>query len=696
MAKRKTSSSAPPAASRAATVASGEDWSIFRHISWWALLAMVFITPLIISNWSLFGFSTPITYDQFDIIKLFTQRVLGIVALAAWVWDMAVRGGKIRHTPVDWLVLAFLAWVTLSTVFSIHPPTALFGKYRRFEGLLSFINYAVIYFLVLQMANRSLRIRQLAQSLFWSGLLVAGYGIMQSLGSDPLEWGQLPFEANRAFSTYGNPDLLGGFLMFSTFISLGLALAEPKVPWRIVYWSGFLLSVWCVIVAFTRSAWVGASVGIFFIVLFAIRQRAPWTVVDWGFSAVVGAVASVVIGRSLANPNEVMNFGKRIVSIFQFTEGSAATRFQIWGAAWRAVQDRPILGFGADTFRLLFPKYKPVEYVAAAGYLSVADNVHNYPLQLASGIGIPGVLGFYGIMGWTAVRTWPLVWARGRDANRMVLAGIWAACAAYIVHLLFGLSVTGSSFLLWTFAAVLLAPTATSITLPRLSWGLIVAVVVSILALVGIWFQFVYISADNAYLQSRIVAQDAQRTELAQRAARLNPYNDIYRAEVGVAATDEFIAVLNSGGTRDEAEAAFGRAEAALLDTIAFVPPEYDNYVFLSNLYNIAGEVLDPAYFAQAEQAGLDGVAVERYGPAIRVQLARALIGQKRYDEAEQHLAYAVKMDPMYDQAAITLASVYKLQGRTTEAIELLRRYPNSAEAVAALQALEASESATP
>jgi len=688
MAKRKPSSASSAGVGSAAV--GRDDWSKFRQISWWALLAMVFITPVVISNWSILGFDTPITYDQFDIIKLFVQRVLGLVALGAWVWDMALRGGKIRHTPIDWLILALLAWMTISTVFSIHPPTAFFGKYRRFEGLLSFINYAVIYFLVVQMADKPSRIRQLAQSLFWSGIVVAGYGVMQSLGADPLQWGQLPFEVNRAFSTYGNPDLLGGFLMFSIFISLGLALAEPRVNWRMVYWAGFLLNVWCVIAAFTRSAWVGTAVGLFFIVLFAVRQRAPWGVVDWGFSAAVAAVASVVIGRSLSNPNEVMNFGKRIASIFKFTEGSAATRFQIWGSAWRAIQDRPIFGFGPDTFRLLFPRYKPVEYVASAGYLSVADNVHNYPLQLATGIGIPGMIGFYGIVGWAAVRSWPLVFVKHNDANRVVLGGIWAACAAYVVHLFFGLSVTGSSFLLWTFMAVLVAPTAASIEFRRPSWSVAAAVACSALVVFGIGYQVVHIAADNAYLQSRITAEGAQRTELARSAARLNPFNDIYRAEVGVAATDEFIAALNEGASRSEAEAVFRTAEAALRDTIEFVPAEYDNYVFLSNLYNIAADVFDPSFREQAVQVGLEGVAVERYGPAIRLQLARAYTGQERYALAESHLAYAVKMDPAYAQAAVELARVYVLQDKTDEAMALLRRYPGSPEAVAELQELEA------
>lgn len=354
MAKRKSSKKRDSMPVREAYVRD-DGLTTAGRISWYALLAMVFLTPIAISNWTFLGFSMPITYDQFDIIKVFVQRVLGLVALTAWVWDMAMRGGKIRRTPIDWLILAFLAWVTLSTIFSIHPATAFFGKYRRFEGLLSFINYAVVYFLVVQFADRPSRIRQIAQALFSSGIVVAGYGVLQSLGADPLQWGQLPFEANRSFSTYGNPDLLGGFLMFSTFISIGLALAEKDTKWRAIYWGGVLINAWCVIAAFTRSAWVGSVVGLIFIVIFAVRQRVNWGALDWGLSAAVAAVAGVVIGRSFANPNEVMNFGKRVVSIFQFNEGSALTRFQIWGAAWRAVQERPILGFGPDTFRLLFP-----------------------------------------------------------------------------------------------------------------------------------------------------------------------------------------------------------------------------------------------------------------------------------------------------------------------------------------------------
>jgi hypothetical protein len=158
----------PPAKEEPAKLVPEDAMSVARRVSWWTLLAMVFLVPIAFSNLTFLGFEAPFTFDAFDIVKMSLERVLGLVALSAWAWDMLRKGGRIRRTPVDWLILAFLAWVALTTVTSIHWPTALFGKPRRYEGLLSFVNYAVIYFLVLQFADQASRVRRLAQSMFWS------------------------------------------------------------------------------------------------------------------------------------------------------------------------------------------------------------------------------------------------------------------------------------------------------------------------------------------------------------------------------------------------------------------------------------------------------------------------------------------------------------------------------------------------
>jgi len=128
----KTSSKRASTSSKKSINEPRDDMGLARKIAWWSLLAMVFLVPVAMSNatWlSRIGFEStlPITYDQFDILKVFFQRVLTLVALGAWSWDILTKGGKIRRTPVDWLILAFLAWVTITTFTSIHPATAFFG-----------------------------------------------------------------------------------------------------------------------------------------------------------------------------------------------------------------------------------------------------------------------------------------------------------------------------------------------------------------------------------------------------------------------------------------------------------------------------------------------------------------------------------------------------------------------------------------
>jgi putative inorganic carbon (HCO3(-)) transporter len=696
--------------SRSSASGAADKMSLAQKISWFSLLAMIFIVPIAMSNWTFLGFKLPLSYDQFDITKVFFQRVLSCVALGAWGWDLLTRGGKVRRTPVDWLILAFLGWVTISTMLSISPATAFFGKYRRFEGLLSFINYAVIYFLVLQFADRPSRIRALAETMFWSGFVVAGYGFLQSIGRDPIDWHTLPFEKFRPFSTYGNPDLLGGFLMFSLPIALALALAEENKWVRLIYWAGFGVNAYVWIVAFTRGAWIGGAVAILLMIVIAWRHSTKMTWMDLIPVGLTAGLGGLAIFKSLSNPNEVMNFGARFSSIFKTGEGSGLTRTEIWTAAIEAIKRRPIQGWGADTFRLVFPKFKPVAYTHDAGYLSVADNVHDYPLQLAAGIGIVGVGLMYAIFIWAAARSAKLVFGKSEDRNRLLLGGFWVACAAYLVQLMFGLSVTGNTFLLWVCIGAVLAPTATFIELEAPDWGMAAAAGLVVLAVAGIGYQFVLMAADYQYLLANVALSGPARTDAAKLAVRLNPWNDMYRAEIGMSYRQELVEVANAGMAAQQAGQSTGQyvpvmkekleaSVAALKETIAFVPDEYDNYVFIASVYNIGGSLLSPAYYKDAIEWAQKGIAIEPFGPAIRTEYARALLGTGKQAEAITQLEIGWGMDHAYVDGGQMLAEQYRATGRLAKAIEVLKLLqaanPTDTTTAPLLQQYEASATPT-
>jgi O-antigen ligase/tetratricopeptide (TPR) repeat protein len=721
---------AKPAAAAATTGAppttGAEHPRLGRRVAWWTLLAMVFLVPLVMTDFTLPGLQGSLAFSSLELIKLSLIRVLALVSLAAWAWDLLRNGGLVRRTPVDWLIIAWLVWVGITTITSIHWPTALLGTQGRYEGLLTFLTYALVYFLVLQLAADGNRVLRLAQALFWSSVIVSVYGLLQYAGAislpEDLPWA----ETNRAFATYGNPNMLGGFLVITVTVALGLALRERKLAWRLLYWAGFGLNGLALIASFTRGAWIGGAVSLALLGIMAWRQRAKLHRADWIPAGVFGAAGIGLIVRSLFSADAVMNFGTRIASVFQFGSGSGQTRTEIWRAALSSINDRPLFGWGSDTFGLVFSKFKPADYVRDAGSASGTDNAHDYPLHLASGIGILGAVLFFAIWIWAGIRSWKTVFGRGGDASptdaalhegspgaspgaseRLLLGAFWAAAAGYLLHLVFGISVPGSTFLLWIALAVLLAPTARQITVKARRGGTMAAAAIIVVAALGIAGQGVVLAADRAY---EIASEEFSFRSLDERAAAadqamaLNSLVPEYRTAVAALRMERMVAGAGAlAQARQEGKdptpytealaLGLADAEAAYNNAIAFTPPDYANYVNLASVYNLAGSSLDADYYQSAIDTAERGLTVMPFGTAIRVRLAEALLATGRTAEALEALEYSMQLDPKDGSTALPLAKLYQQEGMTAEALTLLKSVealaPGQAGVAAAIKALE-------
>lgn len=641
------------------------------RVAWYTLLTLIFLVPLALSNLTFLGFDLPLSADIYDNIKVTLLRIGVMVALVAWLYDLLKHGGKLRTSPVYWIFGAFLVWASISTLTSISPVTSFFGKYRRYEGLWSYFLYAGLFFLVVQYATSELRVKMLAKPLIYSSAIVALYGLGQSIGIEPIMRGVDAFEAGRSYSTYGNPDLLAGFLAFGTFVTFGLALAERSIGRRVVYWFIFLMNSAVVVTAYSRSIWVGFAVGMVAMILFAVRQRTRLQGSDWGFLGATGVATVAYIATSLTRDNAVTNFGSRLVSIFQFNEGSSLTRFEIWSAALNAIKDRPIFGFGPDTFRLVFRRYAPVAYAQDAGYLSVADNVHNYLLQMAAGIGIVGCALYYAMAFWIAGITFKLGFTPAEKdesiskSGRLIYGGLWSACLAYMVHLFFGLSLPGASFLLFIFMGALIAPTArerecapVKLAPVALGAGCVVCAIISI-------FSMRLFSADYAYMKGDAYASSdpVNAVQYYKRATELNPYNDRYRTEYfsssASLALQALSAAQNKQISQQEADTYLTSAEKAGEEAISFMPWEYDNYSMIGLFYDQVGDMTgDKAYYEKAVALVEPQIKLTPTGLALRYAYAKALIGLGRIDEARTQLEVCVTQDSNFEAAKTLLESL--------------------------------------
>lgn len=646
--------------------------SLAGKVAWWTLLALVFLVPLALSNLTFLGFHTAFSADVYDNLKVTILRVGSLIALLAWSYDILKNGGKLRTTPIFWIFGAFLTWATISTCLSISPITSFLGKYRRYDGLWSYLIYAILFFLVIQYATKESRVKMLAKTLCYSSALIAFYGLLQSIGIEPIMRGVTAFEAGRSYSTYGNPDFLAGFLAFGTFVTLGLALAERRAGWRVAYWIILIMNSAVIITAYSRSIWVGFAFGMVAMILFAVRQRTRVEGSDYVFLGATAVATSAYIINSLTRNDAVTNFGARLSSIFQFNSGSSLTRFEIWGAAIAAIKDRPIFGFGPDTFRLIFRRYAPVEYAQDAGYLSVADNVHNHVLQTAAGVGIVGCALYYAMIAWIGAVSFKLGFTPSStddtisQSGRLIYGGLWSACLAYMVHLFFGLSLPGCTFLLFIFMGALVAPTAREHEVAPIKLAEVaLAVGVACVAIISIISVRLYV-ADYYFLKGNNSAAGNDLVGAVNNyktATVLDPYNDRYKTEYfsssAALAFDAVQSAQDKQLPQSEADRYVAEAERIGAQTIKFMPWEYDNYSMIALFDTQLAEVTgDKTYFEKAIKLVEPQIKLTPTGLALRYAYARALVGMGRIPEAKAQLEICVKQDTNFTYAQELLNSL--------------------------------------
>jgi len=261
---------------------------------------------------------------------------------------------------------------------------------------------------------------------------------------------------------------------------------------------------------------------------------------------------------------------------------------------------------------------------------------------------------------------------------------------------------------LWLSLGVLLSPGATTHEFKPPSRRMVAAAAVVVLVVAGSVLNVRYIVADMHFLTGRVLKQGTAAISELERAVEVNPYNEMYRMEIGVAwqrlfrtAAQQYIQAgegADAVALGQQAEDYLGRAVQAFRGAIDYVPYEYDTYVFLANLYNEGALYLDPAYARDAVDVAKQGVEIERYGPAIRLQLAVAYLTLGRVDEAISELEFAAALDTNYMQVYTMLGEAYRRAGRFDDARaayeHVLAAYPDNAEALRGLATLEASASA--
>lgn len=621
-----------------------------HSIGWGFFVALIALTPVLLGVMPpQFG---PIAmwrgFDPIDLPK--TVAILALAGLSLSALSVSVIRGEseLQWHPVLSILAGLFGWSVVSTLFSTSLALSIWGASNSNEGLVAIFGYVLVAFLSIQYVRSTHALRTVAVTAVVAGSLVSVYAVLQLWGINPL-----PFngDGGRVFSTYGNPDMLGTYLVFPLTLALGLALSSARGWRRAASWFATALIAVALIATQTRGAWIGALAAITYVVLGVWGTK--WHASREKKVAAGGLVAATLLAIAAA-----------IVAVRPKHAGSATTlasllarlsngRTVIWLTGLRGWLAHPITGWGPDGFGRAFESAVGPDWYTLIEGLRAALNAHSFPVQALVTLGVPGLALTVWALGYTLAASLEGL-RRAKGPGRVLLVAVWAAFVGMIVGLAFGVTMPPVTVWLWLAAGLVLAPVTRRVsrTVPKAALGLAAVLGVVLAAWAGSW-----VVADTIVGHAMQLAPGPLQVSELQSASRLNPLAANYRWLAADAIVNVALAQQRGGqgaqavdATMLSAIAAFDAAANADRGD-ALLRTEYANVLVG---YAARHPATDAAQ--RAVQVAQEAAALAPRNPAVLGALAKAYQVAGRLSDAESAARLARLIAPAY--AAQTLGSL--------------------------------------
>jgi O-antigen ligase len=549
------------------------------RIQRWYLRAGLILLPLAYS-WG--------TYDHYVLPKVVVARVLvlGLLILLT-ARALADREFALKRTSLDLPLLAFIASAVMSTIVAENQNAAVFGIYSRFDGLVTILTYAALFWLSIQAIDGPDDARAVFRVLLVSGYIVAAVAIVQAVSDSLRQETLVP-----AFGSLGQQNVLGAFLALLLPIAYRELVDAKGGSGRVLALNTLAVMSLALLMTFSRSAWLGTAAAV--VIVLIGTQHSPARVGAVGLALLVVAAVAIATLNAAGGQQIVHSLQARAGSMFD--PSAWAPRPAIWRDTLQLIAARPVLGFGPDNFGLVFPRYQSADLGLGV------DKAHSEVLQVAATQGVVGLAAYLYLLAAFVRAFWR---GRRREGAVFILAG-WAA---YQVTLQLNFSALAAAFPFWVFAAAAVHSwgdpvIATPVPIRRRAWVAVGGGVMAAAFGLAVTSTVLPYLAD-AHLLNAVSADYSRQVDRAQveaRAARtLWPLESVYAVEVGNTAFER----------GDWASARIAYGDAAQLGT-------YNPLVYM----NLALADRNLGLLSEGKAAALKAVELNRFDPASRALLA--------------------------------------------------------------------------
>ena len=320
------------------------------------------------------------TYDSAQ-IKITIVQMGGVALICSWLiykLESDFFYNLKKHILVILPIILFLLSGIVSYFHSPYPLASLNELLRR-------IIYCFLAIIIIDCFDNKKSLKRIVNFLVFATYIACIYAVVQFVdtrffpappakGLDPFIW-RWAF-GDRIFSTFGNPNFFGDFLVVMSPIVLAL-FCEKKKFHILLLW---LLIIFSTVFSRSKGAWIGFGVGLIvfaflfigFVLNISKRKKAILILVMAVFTI------SVVTGGIL----------------FQLNKRPDSSSFRVftWLSCWEMINTHPVIGTGIGTFYLTYPSYRrPQIFFIEGMHNTESDHPENEYLEVFYDEGLIGL-----------------------------------------------------------------------------------------------------------------------------------------------------------------------------------------------------------------------------------------------------------------------------------------------------------------
>lgn len=400
-------------------------------------------------------FLVPLVFDFVNFLNnnfILPKTIIFLILLGLLFVSTLMRVivvGKIkfsqRHLKLYlWPALLILT-LTLSSYLSINFHHSFFGSYERLNGLnfylALFLWFILISFNIYQ-DKKILNLKQVFYSIVLSSTLVGLYALAQFFGLDYINWIESPI-GSRAFSTLGQPNYLGLFLLFTWPAIVYLFFTAKENYLKFFLGFAVVINLGALIVSFSRGSWLAFVITNLVFFTYLIRKKGIFKIKKFLIICLFLMALIFIFSFQPIFRDRTSNF---------FSGATVSTRVLYFQAAFEKILHKPVYGYGLEQQENLFRDNFNKDWTLYEGLNIYMDRVHNIFVDYLI---VGGVLALLAFLLWLFQVFRQFILLEKKDKKIKISQFLFMGIFSALIAMQFTFETTTSYIYLWGYASIL-------------------------------------------------------------------------------------------------------------------------------------------------------------------------------------------------------------------------------------------------